>query len=318
MLSRHAEALFWFGRYLERAEDTSRMLDVTYHNLLESPPTEEAAAWHELLEVLFVDQAFGGRRLDAPGVTHYLVTDADNPGSIVCSVGRARENAFGVRDRISTELWEAINQFHLDLQSWDVAGDLERQPYGVFRTVRNRCQMIAGVASQTMPRDDGYRFILLGLMLERAEMACRLLAVRYARLLHAGRPMSFQAWLAVLKSVSAYEAYLKSHDASFDPTRVLEFLLLSPSFPRSVLFSLRVAEAQLDRLAGAEDGAHLIRLMGRVRARAEFCDIDDVLVTGLDQFLESLQGEIYDVAQLVDRYFFRAGTDLELHAYQAT
>lgn len=318
MLSRHAEALFWFGRYVERAEDTARVLDVTYHNLLESPPSEEATAWRELLEVLFVESAFGDRESAAHDVTRYLVVDQTNPGSIIASVARARENAFGVRDRISTELWEAINQFHLDLASWDVAADLDQQPYSVFRAVRNRCQMITGVASQTMPRNDGYRFIRLGLVLERAEMTCRLLAVRYARLLHAGRPMGFHAWLAVLKSVSAYEAYLKAHDASFEPTKVLEFLLLSPTFPRSVLFALRVAESQLDRLAVGDERANLMRLVGRVRARAEFCDIDEVLRGGLDQFLESLQADIYDVARAVDQHFFRAGTDLELHAYQST
>ncbi len=318
MLSRHAEALFWFGRYVERAEDTARVLDVTYHNLLESPPSEESTAWRELLEVLFLDKAFGDRSSAAGEVTRYLVLDETNPGSIIASVARARENAFGVRDRISTELWEAINQFHLELTSWDLASDISQQPYSVFRIVRNRCQMIAGVASQTMPRDDGYRFILLGLMLERAEMACRLLAVRYARLLHAGRPMGFHAWLAVLKSVSAYEAYLKAHDASFEPNKVLEFLLLSPVFPRSVLFSLRVCESQLDRLAIGEGRPGLLRLIGRVRARAEFCDIDEVLRSGLDQFLESLQADIYEVARNVDQHFFRAGTDLELRAYQAT
>lgn len=318
MLSRHAEALFWFGRYLERAEDISRVLDVTYHNLLESPPAEEETAWRELLEVLFLDQAFGERPVRAGDVTRYLVTDGSNPGSIISSIARARENAFGVRDRISTELWEAVNQFHLELQSGELALQLDDQPYAVFRTVRNRCQMVGGVATQTMPRDDGYRFILLGLMLERAEMTCRLLAVRYARLLHEGRPMGFQVWLAVLKSVSAYEAYLKAHDASFEPTKVLEFLLLSPTFPRSVLFSLRVAETQLGVLATDEDRGRVIRLMGGVRARAEFCDIDAVLAAGLDQFIESLQADIYEVAKAVDRYFFRAGTDLDLHAFQAT
>lgn len=318
MLSRHAEALFWFGRYLERAEDTSRVLDVTYHNLLESPPNEETAAWREMLEVLFVAETFGDGAVSAAEVTRYLVIDEANPGSIVSSIGRARENAFGLRDRISTELWEAINQFYLDLHGWDMEEDLAQQPYGVFRTVRNRCQMVGGVASQTMPRDDGYRFILLGLMLERAEMTCRLLGVRYARLVRGDRQMGFQAWLAVLKSVSAYEAYLKAHDASFDPTRVLEFLLLSGTFPRSVLFSLRVAEAQLSHLASDGGLTDLTKLMGRVRARAEFCDLDRVLASGLDQFIEVMQADILDVARAIDRHFFRAGTDLEIHAYQTT
>lgn len=318
MLSRHAEALFWMGRYVERAEDTSRMLDVTFHNVLESPPAEASTAWRELMEVLYLDDALADTEVDAATVSRYLVTEGDNPGSIVASIALARENARGVRDRISSELWEAINRFHLLLGDRDLAADLEAQPYEVFRLIRDRCQLIAGVASQTMPRDAGYRFILLGLMLERAEMTCRLLAVRYTRLLHSGRQMGFHAWLAVLKSVSAYEAYIKEHRASFDPSRVLEFLMLSTDFPRSVLFSLRVAEDQLQRLVPDASASSIMRLVGRVRARAEFCDIEKVMDEGLDQFLDALQKDIYEVGAAVEKQFFRTGTDLELHIVEST
>lgn len=317
MLSRHAEDLYWVGRYVERAEDTARMLDVTYHNLLESPPEEEATAWSQLLAVLYLDAAYGDREPTATDVSRFLVLDPANQGSILSSITRARDNARGVRDRISTELWEAINRSHLELAQMDLAQELERRPYEVFRRVKNRCQMISGVAAQTMPRDDGYRFIVLGMMLERAEMGCRLLAVRYAALIGSPRPMGFHAWLAVLKSVSAFEAYLKEHDAALDPARVLEFLLLSPTFPRSVLYALRVAEDQLRELVDSDRGDPLERRIGRVRARAEYCDISEVLETGLDQFLESLQEDIYGVAEAVNRHFFRAGTDLDLHAYQS-
>lgn len=317
MLSRHAEALFWMGRYVERAEETARMLDVTYHNLLESPPEEEATAWRELLEVLHLDRMFGDGEAVAAAVSHYLVTDDTNPGSIVSAVGHARENAYGVRDSISTELWEAMNRVYLELRAMDLDADLERRPYEVFRRVKERCQLISGVVTETLPRDDGYRFISLGAMLERAEMTCRLLAVRYARIVSTGRPMGFHVWLAVLKSVSAFEAYLKSNAASFDSTKVLEFLLLSPDFPRSVLFSLRRAERQLNHLLGSGDRAGVLRVIGRVRARTEYCDISEVVDSGLDQFLESLQLDIYEVANTVTDHFFRASADSALHAYEA-
>lgn len=317
MLSRHAESLFWIGRYIERAEDTARMLDVTYHNVLESPPAESTRVWQELLEVLFLEGNLEPEHLNAAQVSRFLVADLENPGSIAAAIGFARENARGVRDRISTELWETINRFYLDLREMDLGARLDVHPYEVFRFARERCQMIAGVAAQTMARDDGYRFILLGLMLERAEMACRLLTVRYARLLRAGGPMAFHAWLAVLKSLSAYEAYIKEHRAAFDAARVLEFLMLSPDFPRSVLFSLRVAETQLKELVGEGNEPDLVRLMGRVRAEAEFCDINEVLGTGLDQYLDSLQDDIYRVASAIDIHFFKAGTDLDLRSYEA-
>jgi uncharacterized alpha-E superfamily protein len=316
MLSRHAEDLFWLGRYVERAEDTARMLDVTFHHVLESPPAFESTAWRELLEVLYLDKTYRGP-ITGPAVSAYLVTDTDNPGSIVSAIGRARDNARGLRDRISTELWEAINVFYLELADADLTVGVERRTYELLGRIKSRCQLINGVASQTMPRDEGYRFIILGLMLERAEMTCRLLSIRYARLVGSGEQLGFHAWVSVLKSVSAYEAYLKSHDASLDPASVLEFLLLDPDFPRSVLYCLRQVERQLQILTNETHQTSLERAIGRVRARTEYCDIGSILGSGLDEFLEELQEEIFTVAAEVDLHFFRSGTDLELHAFQS-
>jgi uncharacterized alpha-E superfamily protein len=312
MLSRHAEDLFWVGRYVERAEDTARMLDVTYHNLLESPGDGAETTWGELLEVLFVNALYTGP-LESSAVSSYLVADRDNPGSIISAVERARDNARGLRDRISTELWEAINVFHLDLARADFHLDLDRRAYEVFRSIKSRCQLISGVAAQTMPRDEGYRFMLLGLLLERAEMTCRLLSVRYARLAGGDGQSGFHAWVSVLKSVSAYEAYLKAHDASLDPTDVLQFLLLDEEFPRSVLYCLQQVERLIDRLAGSSQQTSMERAVGRVRAHAEFTDIPTIVNGRLDPFLEELQKEIYEVSDEVEAHFFRAGTDLQLH-----
>jgi uncharacterized alpha-E superfamily protein len=315
MLSRHAEDLFWLGRYVERAEDTARMLDVTYHNLLESPTTHETSAWKELLEVLYLDATYTGP-LEGRAVSSYLVTDRSNAGSIVSAVGRARDNARGLRDRISTELWEAINVFYLELARTDFVVDVERQAYEVFRSIKSRCQLISGVAAQTMPRDEGYRFMMLGWLLERAEMTCRLLAVRYARLAAKEETMGFHAWVSVLKSVSAYEAYLKAHDASLNPTDVLTFLLLDQEFPRSVLYCLQHVERLFDQLAGADEHNDVERAIGRVRARTQYCDIEAILGGGLDEFLEDLQKEIYQVSNEVEDQYFRVGTDLQLHSYR--
>ena len=313
MLSRHAEDLFWVGRYVERAEDTARMLDVTYHNLLESPGDRAATTWGELLEVLYVNALYEGP-MESGAVSTYLVADRTNPGSIISSVDRARDNARGLRDRISTELWEAINVFHLELTHADFHLDLDRRAYEVFGTIKRRCQLISGVAAQTMPRDEGYRFMLLGLLLERAEMTCRLLSVRYARLAGGEGQSEFHSWVSVLKSVSAYEAYLKAHDASLDPTDVLEFLLLDPEFPRSVLYCLQQVERLIDRLAGSSHQTSMERAIGKVRAQAEFTDIPSILGERLDHFLELLQKEIYEVSEEVEDHFFRAGTDLQLHS----
>ena len=319
MLARHAEDLFWAGRYIERAEDTARLLDVTYHGMLESPLLDPASAWRELLELLYLEQAFTAKGLPVTdsAVTEFLVLDPGNAGSIVRSVARARDNARNVRERISTELWEAINILFLELHARDLRADLEREPYQLYKFVKSRCQTISGVSAETMSRDDGWRFLLLGRMLERAEMTCRLLSVRFGRSSHAAAPSDVHYWIAVLKSVSAFEAYLRAHRAQIEPQDVLEFLLLSREFPRSVLFALRASESELVRLGGETAPSRPERLLGRLRADLEFMDIHEIIDTGLPAALDSLQHGIIAVAEAVERYFFRAAAPPELHVFES-
>src|SRR5437588_557166 len=153
MLSRHAEHLFWTGRYVERAADTARMLDVTYHGLLGAPPSEARRGWFDLLDVLHSTEAFSEAHdlVDARTVSEFLVLDAENSGAIVPSVHRARENARSVRELVSTELWESLNTFWLELQSRDLRRDLEQQPYELYGLIRRRCQEVTGTAAETMP-----------------------------------------------------------------------------------------------------------------------------------------------------------------------
>jgi len=319
MLARHAEDLFWAGRYIERAEDTARLLDVTYHGLLESPLLNAESAWRELLELLNLDQVFGakGVPITDSAVTEFLVLDPKNAGSIVRSVARARDNARNVRERISTELWEAINTLFLELRARDLRADLEREPYQLYRFVKSRCQTISGVSAETMSRDDGWRFLLLGRMLERAEMTCRLLSVRSGRSNQAAVPSDLHYWMAVLKSVSAFEAYLRAHRAQIEPQDVLEFLLLSREFPRSVLFSLRASETELVRLGAETTPTRPERLLGRLRADLEFMDVHEVVESGLPAALDALQQGILAVADAVERHFFRAAAPPELHVFES-
>jgi uncharacterized alpha-E superfamily protein len=312
LLARHAESLFWTGRYVERAEDNARLLDVTYHGVLESTSFEARRSWQDLLVVLSLDAEFvaSGNELTGAGVAQFLVLDESNPGSIVACVGRARENVRSLREQVSTELWEAVNRFHLDLRARDLRSDVE-QPYRLVAMVKRRCQTLAGVAAETMPRDDGWRFLQVGWMLERAEMTCRLLDVRYGR-----APVSsgaYHHWLGTLKSASASEAYRKAHRSSLDPTEVLEFLLLSRTFPRSVLFCLRRVEQELSRL-GAGEGrlSRPERLLGRLRADLEFTDLHETVGDDLRSLLDRLQKGVRQVAEAVALQYFRNSQEMAL------
>lgn len=317
MLARHAESLFWAGRQIERAEDTARMLDVTYHALLEAPPWEAERSWRDLLKVLWLDQPFAAleRGVRAGTVSEFLAFDPDNPGSIVSAAGQARENARAARELISTELWEAINSFHLDLRSRDLRADVATRPHELYRFVKRSCQLIAGAATETMPRDEGWRFLMLGWMLERAEMTCRLLDVRYSQMVSAGSAGGFHHWLRTLQSASGSEAFRRRYRASSDPADVVEFLLLSRTFPRSVLFCLRSAEAELNRLeAGSPTLTRPQRLLGRTRSDLEFLDTHEVLQGDLHVFLDYLLDGVRQVAEAVALQYFRASQEHDIHA----
>jgi len=314
MLARHAESLFWCGRYLERAEDTARMLDVTYHGLLESPPHEARRSWLDLLVVLNLDAGFLERNLalDAATVSEFLVLDQDNPGAIVAVVGRARENARSVRELVSTEFWEAVNSFYLELQARDLRNDLAQQPYELHGLVKRRCQTVAGVAAETMPRDDGWRFLMLGWMLERAEMTCRLLNVRYGELASVAEVDRFHVLHGVLKSASSSEAFRKVYGASMDPAHLVEFLLLGRTIPRSVLYCLRQAEKDLLRL-GEDELGRPQRMLGRIRSELEFQDVQELLEGGLHAVLDQVQRGVRDVAEAIGMQYFR-NLRVDLHA----
>lgn len=306
MLARLAENLFWTGRYIERAEDTARMVDVTYHTLLESPPGEVEDAWAELLDVLHLRGAYeaGHESIVPADVIHFLVLDESNPGSIMAAVAHARENARSVRELVSTELWEVVNGFYLELRQRDLPEDLAHQPYELFAIVKRRCQTLTGVATETMPRDDGWRFLTLGRMLERAEMTCRLLNVRFGRLASFSEPMAFHHWVAILKSASAFEAHRKAYRASMEPAHVVEFLLLSPDFPRSVQFCLTTAQHQLERLGDAERIGPAQRRIGRACAELGYREVDELL-DDLQAFLDRIQENVQHVADAVADEFFR-------------
>jgi uncharacterized alpha-E superfamily protein len=316
MLARDAEDLFWAGRYLERAEDTARLLDVTYHGLLETTPAEEAEEWRDVLAAVRLDHVFAGtgRPLSATSVSEFLVLDTDNPGSIRSSVEQARHNARTVREHLPTELWESLNSFCLELRSRDLRADLANQPHELYGLVRRQCQTVAGVAAETMARDEGWRFFVLGWNLERAEMSCRLLSVRHHQL----SPSSFHEWLGTLRSASGLEAYRRTYRASMDPVDVVEFLLLSRTFPRSVLFSLRTAESALAHLAPEGQLTRPLRQLGRVRASLEFADVRELMQSDLADELSRVEDGIRQVAVSIATQYFSNSHEYDLHSLQLT
>lgn len=330
MLARLAENLFWAGRYVERAEDTARMVDVTFHTLLESPRGRDTQSWEQLLDVLHLRPIYGNGPVEPERTIEFLVVDRENPGSITACITRARENVRSVRELVSSELWESVNELHLALLSRDMATEVRDQPSMLLRTILRNCATIYGVASETMPRDDVWRFMALGRLLERAEMTCRLIDVRYGQLEGLAEPPTdqtaasgetaigtgradFHHWTAVLKSASALEAYRRRYRSSMNPVDVVEFLLLEPDLPRSVLFTLTGAMAQLNALSEGH-ASIATRRLGRATSSLQYRDVSELFDVGLHTFLSEMQDQVAGVAEAVAVEFFRNQPAGAMHA----
>ena len=299
MLSRIAASLYWVGRYVERADDTARILDVHLHRLLEDPSVEEAVACRMLLDVMGVPS--GSDQPDASMVMEVLALNRSDTWSIAGSLTAARENARGAREAVSSEMWECLNATYNSLPAY-----LERAvslgPHGLFRFVKDRAAIMSGLADSTMSRDDGWRFLVLGRSLERVDMTTRMLLTTI------NEPSGSPDWVTTLRSCSAHEAFLRTYRRGADASLVAEFLVLDRLFPRSVFHSLGVAEACLAELgpttgrAGPEDEAR--RMLGRARTELEFRGVGELLAD-LPVHLSTIQQACADAGRAVAGRFFR-------------
>lgn len=302
MLSRIAEALFWIGRYVERADDTARILDVHLQMLLEDPQLSEEEACRGLLAVMGLPAPAGLPGPTRDDVLRTLAYDVTQNGSIAGSLHAARENARRARETISAELWECLNTSWLNYEA-------TRRRVGtwhhVFDWVRERAALVAGVADQTMRHDDAWRFMVLGRALERADMTARMVATSAI----AGPVPS---WPLLLRSCGAYGSYVRTYRGSVDDADAAEFLLRDPLFPRSVVFALAKAEECLAGVDPDHDGPAVRdrarRALGHARTNLEYRTLEEILVD-LPAEMETVQQACSAACEAVARrYFPRAVT----------
>ena len=229
MLSRVAEALFWVGRYVERAEDTARLLDVHFHEVLEDPGVDEARACAVLLAVMGVPGEVAKRHRDSRAVLELLGYDKDSPSSIVGALSAAWQNARSAREALSADIWECLNSTHNSLPT-RVAAARDFGPAPFFSYVRDRAANVTGYVEASMSRDTSYDALILGRSLERVDMTARLVAARI------GAERASEGWTSTLRACSAHEAYLRTYQQGVEAPRVVEFLLVDRLFPRSVFY----------------------------------------------------------------------------------
>jgi uncharacterized alpha-E superfamily protein len=312
MLSRIAESMFWIGRYIERAEDTARILDVQTSLLLEDATLDVDETCHGLLSIMGVEDA--PDHVDVDYVLRALAYDAASPVSIAAAIAAARESARRARETLSVPLWEVINTTHRDIVSGRFA---TRRTPGVFQWVRERAALVNGTADATMVRDEGWQFLMLGRCLERADMTSRMVAT--AAFTSGGGSGGGDQWTSTLRASGGYEAFLRTYRGLATERAAAEFLLLDRLFPRSVVFSLNRAEQCLDHLeassqrAGFQNEAQ--RLVGRTRAELEYRSLSDVL-TDLPTEMERLQRTCALATDAVTRRFFASAESLAWHGIE--
>ncbi len=314
MLSRTADHLFWMSRYMERAENTARMLDVNYQTSLLPQPTDAAErGWEGVLGISELTEAFARRHsaVNARNVLHFMVRDASNLSSIVSCLSAARENARAVRGTLTTELWETTNQTWLEFNRMLREGAFERDPAAVFEWVKFRSHLSRGVTVGTMLQDEALHFIRIGTFLERADNTARLLDVKFHAL--AGDyfgswddgdapEVDFYHWSSILRSVSGFEIYRKVYRNVIRPDKVAELLMLRPDMPRSLAACMNEVVANLEHVAN-DQSSETLRRAGRLRSDLQFGRIDEILATGLHAYLTQFLDRVNDIGAGISRDF---------------
>ncbi len=313
MLSRVAECLFWMSRYVERAEEIARIVEVNTQLMLDIPLSQSREIvdnWMPLIDCLGEKAGFKklGFDPDQEGVTEYLVFSRDNANSIVSCVAAARENTRTVREQISEEMWEEMNRFYLWLTSKQSRHLFERNPYGFFREIVRFTNGFRGVTDSTIDHSDGWEFIQIGRYIERADKTSRVLDDKFHLLTHKAKDSSrmIVQWNAILRNRSASQAYQRLYKAEVVPQKVAELLLLSNSFPRSVLHCVRRVDWALRRLSGAGEWSFRNqpeKISGRMMADLSFSEVDDLFSQGLHRVVDLIQTGLNEIgAGMYDCY----------------
>lgn len=316
LLSRVADSVYWMSRYVERAENIARYVEVNIHLMLDLPLDDAANQWQPLIQTSGDAATFLERYGEATqeNVIHFLTFDAENPNSILSCLTAARENARSVREVISSEMWEQMNTMYLMVQSASAANlNMERLPE-LFHQVKMSSHLFHGVTDVTMTHNEAWHFIRLARKLERADKTSRILDVKYFLLLpsvhHVGTPYDDIQWSAVLKSVSGFEMYRKKY-GRFSPRRIVEFLVLDREFPRAVHFCLLRAVDSLHAITGTPMGTFRLaseQRLGLLRAEVDYMDVEMILRTGLHEFLDGLQSKLNAVDDCVLSDFSAQGS----------
>ncbi len=303
MLSRVADSLYWMSRYLERAEHTTRLLDVNLNLMLDESSTSAEHRWHRVLKALGSpkETEWAG---DPYALTWALTFDTGNKASIVSCIIAARENSRHVREQISTEQWHRLNSLYLQVTRPEMQSDLyaealladKEQPTEFLQAVMEAVHQFQGVTDSTMSHGEGWQFIQVGRYIERASATALLLEAYHEDLWGHPERISegneYLEWMGLLRSATAFEAYCKVYTADLTPEWILEFLLLDEQFPHSLRFSIDSLQCALEAIqdeTAMKRTESLRRLAGRLQALLSYSGVDEILNQDVVAYLRNIQ-----------------------------
>ena len=307
MLGRAANGVYWMARYLERAENTARLIDVGFHlALTRGSRASQDEEWMSVLTTTGQDKAYLARHPDSAGwqVFNFLLRDRDNPASVLQMIENARTNARVVRTSLTNEVWEATNE------TWMILRELLSRPVRetnlgeVLSTIRRQSTLVRGAMEGSMLRTDVFNFARIGTFIERADNTARILDVKYYVLLPSvawvGSSLDNVQWDTLLRSVAGNRAYSWLNSGAMDPRGIAKFLILDGQFPRGLLFcyeKIRSNMAGLAKQYGAETGAH--QQVRETAAMLHDLTIERVFEKGLHEFLQDFIGRTYRVGEAI-------------------
>lgn len=323
MLSRVADSLYWMSRYIERAENVSRLLDVNLQLLLDFEEMDDVKLkehWEPVIRATGDEELFYKLYdvADSKNVTDFLTFNRENPSSILSCMIAARENARMIRDQLSTEMWQCINQAYLFLKSNNAKRVWDSGPYEFYKQIQDYSHFFMGLTDSTFSHTEGFYFMQMGKFLERADKTSRILDIKYHILLpsveEVGGALDAVQWSAILRSCSAFEAYHRIYVASVDPLKVADFLIFNDHFPRSIQFCVREMDKNLHRISGCpmdEYSNAAERSSGRLLSELKYNTITDAFDMGLHEYLEGMQKRFVEIGgEVYQSYMFHPHIDM--------
>jgi uncharacterized alpha-E superfamily protein len=317
MLSRVAENVYWMSRYVERAENTARLLDVGFYLELDAgglaADDDGRGPIEGALSILGCREAYAAQHKSAhrDEVLRFLTFERQNPCSIRAMIARARESARATQEVLSAEAWSELNRLYLYLASDQSHARFSASPARFYEAVKRACILWSGLVDSTLPRNEVYHFLELGRYLERADQIMRIVAAR-AHTLHEAEPGTVPSlrlvhWTSLLRSCSAYEAYLATYHDRIDPQTLVRFLILSPDYPRALRYCVVRSRESLHALSGGGPGGYgseAERILGRLDGELSYTDTEEIFARGLSQVVAGVQDACARAATEIHRAYF--------------